>query len=153
MIIHRYRQIALLLLLFSIISGVKEGQCDLNRYVAKYQYTAIPADSQKALSRYDHLIAYFTGFSYFIPRHKVSPDFIRALILAESRGNSRAVSAKNAIGLGQILPATGKKAAKELAQSRTVFHYVKRERLANLSSEDLFDPAINILPSACTDIA
>ncbi len=133
-------------LLFLIaLAGTVEGRCDLNRYISKYQYAAIPADSLNALSRHEHLISYFTNFSYFLPRHKVSPDFIRALILAESRANPQAISAKNAIGLGQILPETGQKAARELAQSRTVFRYVTRKRLANLTSQDLHDPAVNIL--------
>lgn len=143
--INRYAGIIILCLCCTALLGVQEGRCDLSRYVSKYENPAVPDKSLHALSQYDHLIAYFTDFSYFLPRHKVSPDFIRALILAESRGNPRAVSRKNAIGLGQILLPTGRKAAGELARSRTVFRYVKRERLANLTSEDLFDPAVNIL--------
>ncbi|MDP3480263.1 MAG: transglycosylase SLT domain-containing protein [Desulfoprunum sp.] len=143
--ISRYNKGFSILLLFATLLAVDEGHCDLGSYVSKYQNTAISADSLNALSRYEHLIAYFTSFSYFLPRHKVSPDFVRALILAESRGNPQAISAKDAIGLGQILLATGRKAARELAQSRTVFRYVERERLANLTTEDLHDPAVNIL--------
>ena len=143
---HRHlKTIGIILLFFTTLAGADEGRCDLSRYVSKYQHTAIPAGSLSALSQYEHLIAYFTSFSYFLPRHKVSPDFVRALILAESRGNPQAISAKDARGLGQILLPTGRKAARELAQSRTVFHYVKRERLANLTTEDLHDPAVNIL--------
>ncbi|RPH40677.1 MAG: lytic transglycosylase domain-containing protein [Desulfobulbaceae bacterium] len=141
----RYTKILFLMLCITPFLGVHEGRCDLSRYVSKYENPTIPLKSLAALSRYDHLIAYFTGFSYFLPRHKVSPDFVRALILAESRGNPRAVSEKNAIGLGQILLPTGRQAAAELARSRTVFHYVQRERLADLTAEDLHDPAVNIL--------
>lgn len=133
------------LLTCTALIGAEEGRCDLNRYVSKYKHAEVSADGLNALSRYEHLIAYFTSFSYFRPNHKVSRDFIRALILAESRGNPRAVSAKNAIGLGQIILPTGQKAARELARSRTVFRYVGRERLANLTTEDLHDPAVNIL--------
>ena len=142
---RRCSNVLSIVLLLTALLAADEGRCDLSRYVSKYQHAAIPADSLNALSRYEHLIAYFTSFSYFLPRHKVSPDFVRALILAESRGNPQAISAKDARGLGQILLATGQKAARELAQSRTVFHYVKRERLANLTTEDLHDPAVNIL--------
>ncbi len=134
-----------LCMFLAALFGAVEGRCDLSRYISKYQHTAIPADSLIALSQHEHLISYFTNFSYFRPHHKVSPDFIRALILAESRANPQAISAKNAIGLGQILPETGQKAARELAQSRTVFRYVTRKRLANLTSQDLHDPAVNIL--------
>lgn len=142
---RRYNRCFAILLLSTVLLGAAEGRCDLSRYVSKYQHTTVPMDSLSALAQYEHLISYFTNFSYFLPRHKVSADFIRALILAESRGNPQAISAKNAIGLGQILLATGQKAAKELAQSRTVFRYVQREKLANLTTQDLHDPAVNIL--------
>jgi len=42
-------------------------------------------------------------------RNKLSPALIHAVISAESRYDSRAVSAKGAIGLMQLLPATGKR--------------------------------------------
>ena len=73
------------------------------------------------LTRYDHLIRYFSGFSYFIPRHKVSPNFIRALILAESGANHMAVSSKNALGLGQIILTTGQEAARNWLNQRLIF--------------------------------
>lgn len=97
------------------------------------------------IEQYNYLIDYFTSFSYFKPRYKVSGDFIRALILAESGGNQHAVSSKNAYGLGQIILTTGRMAAKELSTSDTLFRYIDRETLNNLQREDLFDPAINIL--------
>src|SRR5690606_3733683 len=99
----------------------------------------------RQLRQYDHLVNYFTNFSYFRPRHKVSPHFIRALILAESGANKQAVSPKGAIGLGQIMLATGREAGRELYDSGVNFRYVSRSRLKHLSREDIFDPAINIL--------
>ncbi len=41
-------------------------------------------------------------------RHGVEPDLIHAIIRAESNYESTAVSAKGAIGLMQLMPATGK---------------------------------------------
>lgn len=131
--------------LCSICPSELAARSDLHNYVRQYQSTAI---SQKALSRiqkYDHLISYFTQFSYFRPKHKVSPDFIKALILAESGGNPNAISSKDALGLGQIILTTGKSAGAELSKSKTHFRYVPKSTLENITRKDLFDPATNIL--------
>ena len=142
---------ALLLLLhlagFLIFSLVLTHNCsaDLTAALNKHASITINRDNLGKLKRYDHLIKYFSSFSYFVPNHRVSPDFIRALILAESNVNPRAVSHKDAIGLGQIIPSTGKAAARELAGSATTFRYVKETTLENLQRKDLFDPAVNIL--------
>lgn len=128
-----------------IFTFVTETSGSLNSSVRKYKNSGVSQKDIKKLTRYDHLIRYFCGFSYFVPKHKVSPNFVRALILAESGANPRAVSNKNAMGLGQILLSTGKQAAKELAKSGTNFRYVSKQKLLNLSKNDLFDPAINIL--------
>ncbi|KAB2891670.1 MAG: lytic transglycosylase domain-containing protein [Desulfobulbaceae bacterium] len=136
-----------LCLLFSLllVFAPTTGWGDLGNYLSKYNRQSISRKELIFLSRYDHLIRYFTSFSYFLPRHKVSPDFVRALILAESGGNSDAVSSKNARGLGQLILPTARKAGQELARSRTVFRHVSRQRLADLKAEDLHDPAVNIL--------
>jgi soluble lytic murein transglycosylase-like protein len=42
-------------------------------------------------------------------RNKLSPALVDAVIVAESRYDTRAVSAKGAIGLMQLMPATGKR--------------------------------------------
>ena len=117
----------------------------LHTFIHKYKNNRLSQVQLKKIARYDHFIRYFTGFSYFVPKNKISPDFIRALILAESGANPDAVSSKNAIGLGQILLSTGREAAAQLAQSEINFRYVSEERLGSLREEDLFDPAINIL--------
>jgi soluble lytic murein transglycosylase-like protein len=43
------------------------------------------------------------------------------------------------------MPETGRIAARELFESGIDFEYVDERRLKNLSAEDLYDPAINIL--------
>jgi len=121
------------------------SQADLSEYIRKYRSTAVSAEALERLNHYNHLIDYFTSFSYFRPRYRVSADFIRALILAESGANPYAVSSKNAIGLGQIILTTGQMAARDLYGSSTHFRYVSKERLKDLSRDDLFDPATNIL--------
>ncbi len=134
-----------LLAIVFILTAVTETRGDLHSSVKKYKNHKVSQDEVRKLTRYDHFIRYFASFSYFIPRHKVSPNFIRALVLAESGANHLAVSNKEALGLGQILLTTGKEAAKQLSQSKTHFRYVSKEQLENLNSNDLFDPAINIL--------
>lgn len=131
--------------LLSIFSFCEISQAELAGYINKYHRSTVSADQLLKINRYNHLIDYFADFSYVVPRHKVSADFIRALILAESNANPEAVSNKNALGLGQILLPTAQQAAKKLSQSKTHFRYVDKTRLANLRRTDLFDPAINIL--------
>ncbi|MEE4240707.1 MAG: transglycosylase SLT domain-containing protein [Desulfopila sp.] len=121
------------------------SQAELAAYVKKYNNITISKNQLAKLAAYNDLITYFSNFSYFRQGYKVSPDFIKALILAESGCNRYAVSSKNAIGLGQILFSTGKEAAQEIYKSGRRFRYINTSRLNNLRHEDLFDPAINIL--------
>jgi soluble lytic murein transglycosylase len=127
------------------LAAATKTHSSLHNSINKYKNNRLSQDQIEKISRYDHFIRYFTGFSYFIPKNKISPDFIRALILAESGASHDAVSSKNALGLGQILLSTGKETAAQLAQSKVHFRYISKERLGNLRAEDLFDPAINIL--------
>lgn len=119
--------------------------CSLHGSVTKYKGSEVSQTSIQKLKQYDHLVRYFSNFSYFVPDHKVSADFVRALILAESSANHLAVSKKKALGLAQILVTTGQEAAQVLAQSNTQFRYVSKNTLRNLTRKDLFDPAVNIL--------
>ena len=133
------------LAVFFILTAVTETRSNLHSSIKKYKNKSVSQGDIKKLARYDHLIRYFSNFTYFVPRHKVSPDFIRALILAESGAIPQAVSNKNALGLGQILLTTGKEAAKKLAESKMHFRYVSLKTLEDLQKNDLFDPAVNIL--------
>jgi len=135
----------LLLVIFFVCITATHSRGNLHNSIVKYKNSRVSWDDVQKLARYDHLIRYFCSFSYFIPRHKVSPNFIRALILAESGADHQAVSNKDALGLGQILHTTGVIAARELARSTTHFRYVSKETLENLGKSDLFDPAVNIL--------
>lgn len=121
------------------------GQSELASSINKYKDVKLSSERLHRIGRYSGLIEYFTSFTFFQPRHKVSPDFIRALILAESDAKPGAISSKNAIGLGQIIPSTGIEAGRELSKGTVDFHNVSRARLSNLTKEDLFDPAVNIL--------
>ena len=119
--------------------------CNLSSSVSKYKNRAVPEEKIRKLASYDHLIRYFSDFAYFVPKHKVNPDFIRALIVAESGVNPKAISTRNALGLGQIILSTAQQAGKELFQLETTFRYVSKAQLNNLNRNALFDPAINIL--------
>lgn len=136
-----------LLLLFSVIwLGVPPSHASsLKNSINKYKDSGVTSQTLKSLAPYNKLINYYSQFTFFRANHKVSPDFIRALIIAESSVNPRAVSSKGAMGLGQIMYTTGKEAAKELSQSKYKFSYINHKKLAHLQEEDLFDPAVNIL--------
>ncbi len=135
----------ILLIIPLVLLMADKSYGSLHSSVSKYRDSRVHPQDIEKLKKYDHLIRYFAGFCYFRPKHKVSPDFVRALILAESGANPQAISAKNALGLGQILFETGDRAAKELASSLTSFRYVSKGTLSNLREDDLFDPAVNIL--------
>ena len=124
-------------------SGASTG--DLIPHVMRYKDATLSREVMEEIGQYEHLIDYFTGFYYYSSRQKVSPEFVKALILAESGADPDAVSPKDALGLGQILLSTGRAAGRVLAGSRATFRYVSKEKLQNLHREDLFDPATNIL--------
>ncbi len=142
---HKTRSLLVLVVLASIFTLSGKTHAELAAYVKKYNDISISAQQLTKLHNYDHLIKYFSSFAYFRPGYKVSPDFIKALILAESGCNTYAVSPKNALGLGQILHSTGKQAAQEIYNSGRRFRYINNNKLKNLGKDDLFDPAINIL--------
>lgn len=140
--------LSILFLFFSSVTVLLSAvsvDAEITSYVNQYRNTTLTKAQLQRINKYTHLIQYFSNFSYFVPRHKVSPDFIRALILAESNANPKAISNKKAQGLGQIIYSTGKQAALELSKSSVHFNYVSKETLRNLTKEDLFDPATNIL--------
>lgn len=144
--------VAVLLCFFLSCLAPFPAAASLKHYVTKYREIQVSAEQEKRLSRYNYLIEYFSAFSYFKRRHKVNPDFIRALILAESNAYPRAKSNKNALGLTQITYATGRQAASELARKTIYFRYVSKKKLKNLRPNDLYNPAVNIL-LACYLIA
>lgn len=134
-----------MLLLVCLTQAAEPSSRDLHSHLMRYKDTTLSPTALAKVKEYEHFIDYFTGFYYLSPRQKVSPEFVKALILAESGADPDAVSSKGALGLGQILPATGREAGRVLAQSKVAFRYVSMEKLKNLSREDLFDPATNIL--------
>ncbi len=136
---------ALLLALALLPAPPVTARASLRTYVAKYRSISVSEQQLQRLSRYDHLIEYFSSFSFFQPRHKVNPDFIRALILAESDGDPTARSSKDARGLTQIIYPTGRQAARELLQKNIRFRHVSRSQLQNLRPGDLYLPEVNIL--------
>lgn len=102
--------------------------------------------SETQLQRLAHLepyIRYFSSLTYEGAR--VSPDYIRALILTESGGDRWATSGKGARGLTQIIPSTARYVAEDLLDVGYDFLYVDEGVLEGFESDDLYDPAINIL--------
>ncbi len=97
------------------------------------------------LYKFEAYIRYFTSISYGPNDARVSPEYLKALILTESGGHRFAHSSKGARGLTQIMPATGRNVAKKLAAEGYDYLYVDEKDLAHLGADRLYDPAINIL--------
>jgi soluble lytic murein transglycosylase-like protein len=143
----RYRY-HILLILFICVLLLFCNPCaasQLRHSINKYKGLEVNHVALERLLPFNELINQYTQYSFFKRNHKVSGDFIRALILAESSANPRAVSSKGAMGLGQIMYATGKQAAVELSKSQYNFPFLNKQKLFHLQEEDLFDPAVNIL--------
>ena len=135
----------LLIALFLFFWSTPCTASQLRHSLIKYRGLEVSSVALERLLPYNSLINTYAKYCFFKRNHKVSPDFIRALILAESSGNPHAVSSKGARGLGQIMYATGKQAADELSKSNYTFPNLSRLKLSQLKQEDLFDPAVNIL--------
>ncbi|MCS3862621.1 soluble lytic murein transglycosylase-like protein [Salinibacter ruber] len=116
------------------------------RHVAQNTRPKAPARStRRRLRDYDSYVRYFSGLAYTRSGVNLSTNFVRALIAAESAARPRAVSSAGAIGLLQIRPETGRRAARALYDTGYEFRFVDRRRLRRLSADDLKDPALNIL--------
>lgn len=126
-----------------------QAQASVDPYLKKHMGISASKAQQERIAQYDNLIEYFTALPYFSNGIEIHPDFVRALILAESNGYPMAVSKKNARGLCQILPSTGKDAAKAILANPAIdveqLEYVHRTQLEQLTSQDLHDPAVNIM--------
>lgn len=122
---------------------------DYVRRMAQRTAPKAPAVSiRRRLQRYESYIQYFTGLVYTRAGVTVNANFVRALIAAESGARPRAISEDGAIGLLQIRPETGRRAAEKLYATGYDFRYVSRGTLRDLDAEDLKEPAVNILIGA-----
>jgi soluble lytic murein transglycosylase len=74
---------------------------------------------------------YWTDLKRYSTRNELDPFLVASLIRQESEFNAGAVSHKNAVGLMQLLPVTGRKVAKE-------------EKLRHFSANQLFTPGVNL---------
>lgn len=116
------------------------------RRIAERTRPEAPARAtRQRLRKYEAYIQYFSGLAYSRAGVSVNPDFVRALIAAESAARPNAISSDGAIGLLQIRPPTGRRAARALHETGYDFRYVDRARLRSLKPKDLRDPAVNIL--------
>lgn len=138
-----------LLLLGGSTALVVHGQTTSKQYVSRITQQTRPeapaAVTQERLQHYESYIQYFTGLAYIRSGVTVDANFVRALIVAESRARPAAVSEDNAIGLMQIRPETGRRAAQKLYATGYNFRHVDRKRLRSLRAQDLKNPAVNIL--------
>lgn len=144
-IISTFTILLWLVTFFNLVSPISLHAVSFEPFVKKYNNVQISRQGLEKIKNYDKYINHFSDIAFFKPRHKVHPDFIRALILAESQADPQAISNKDARGLGQILPETGRIAGRELYNTGNDFTYVTRSKLKNIKASDLHDPAINIL--------
>ncbi|RMF20624.1 MAG: lytic transglycosylase domain-containing protein [Deltaproteobacteria bacterium] len=106
----------------------------------------VPSRSQlRRLYYLEPYIRYFSSLSYGPEGARVPADYIRALILTESAGDTWARSVKGARGLTQILPSTARAALAELGASGYDYLYIDEKVFKEFSPDDLYDPALNIL--------
>lgn len=121
------------------------GDERVQQHIERMAHERPPDAALERLQRYESYIRYATSLSFLRPNVTVNANFVRALIAAESAAQPDAVSSEGAVGLMQILPSTGRKAARELYETGYEFEHVARHRLQDLRRSDLKDPAINIL--------
>ncbi len=137
------------LIILFILTVVTSVNANIDDYLQRHQNVRATQSQHDRISQYDHLIEYFCTLPYSPNSIEIHPDFIRALILAESNGNTQAVSSKEARGLTQIMYSTGKEAAQEIITNSDIdfdmLDYVHRSQLEHLTPRDLHDPAVNIL--------
>ena len=88
--------ICILISFFLATTIVVPAQGAKNQYVSNSTRLEPSQDQVRKLSRYNYLIDYFSAFSFFRPRHRVNPDFVRSLIPAEPNADPRARSCKGA---------------------------------------------------------
>lgn len=116
------------------------------RKVAQNARPEAPARSvRRRLREYESYIQYFSGLAYTRSGVNLNTNFVRAMIAAESGARPQVVSSAGAIGLMQIRPETGRRAARALYDTGYDFRYIDRRQLRSLSADDLKDPALNIL--------
>jgi soluble lytic murein transglycosylase-like protein len=148
---HRHALVGLFLIVVWGIPITAQGQHastskEYIRHIARRTSPKPPARAtRRRLQNYDTYVRYFSGLAYTRAGISVNAHFVRALIAAESAARPHARSSDGALGLLQILPSTGRHAARELYATGYDFRFVDRERLRSLKPQDLKDPAINIL--------
>lgn len=118
--------------------------CQSNDLV-KYKDIKLSVDQLERIASYDHLIRYYCdNLMLYGYENRVDPNFIRALILAESNVRKDAVSGDSAYGLTQITPETGSNALREIEMARNAFDQGNEKTNYKLVGEDLLDPGMNI---------
>lgn len=80
-------------------SNAAHARKDINRKVIKKRF---PRQNNTAVHQYDSIILKSSR------RHNIDPALVKAVIIAESAMNPRAVSKKGAKGLMQLMPETAK---------------------------------------------
>ncbi|HSR09973.1 MAG TPA: transglycosylase SLT domain-containing protein, partial [Thermodesulfobacteriota bacterium] len=90
-----------------------------------------PAERERALYALAYPAGNFAAVNRLAESRNLDPALLCAVILEESRFDPRVVSQAGARGLMQLMPATGKKAAKDL-------------KIQPFTAERLFDPEVNL---------
>jgi len=126
---HFDRVIALLLLCVLLLGALMVAD-PVQASVEKKEPTR---DQLIQLYTLEPYIRYFTSLTYGPNQARVSPAYMKALILTESAGDLYAHSSKGARGLTQILPSTARRVVRELAAEGYNYLYID-ERSFEVSS-------------------
>jgi len=97
------------------------GHSELFQHVNKYADISLTPERLHKIDRYRSLIDYYCGFAFVQPRHKVSPDFIRALILANPMPTPGPSPAKTPSDWVRSSPAPGSKPAVNSPEAPSIF--------------------------------
>lgn len=107
---------------------------------------AVPTSSQNRLLAFFDVSSEFKAIRPLMreaaSQHGIDFELVQAVIAAESGYNRQAVSPKGAIGLMQIMPATGERYG--VTSDKTTASNGKPVKGARSTSEKLFDPKTNL---------
>lgn len=113
--------------------------------LTKYADVRLSVKQLERIASYDHLIRYYCdNLMLYGYENRVDPNFLRALMIAESNIEKNAVSGDKAYGLTQITTDTGSEALREIEKARREFDQGEGQTNIKLVGEDLLDPSMNI---------
>ncbi len=133
-------QVVIICVVFVSVAAVATGN-DLT----KYSNVRLSVAQLERIASHDHLVRYYCdNLMLYGYENRVDPNFIRALMVAESNVKEDAISSASAYGLTQITVDTGAAALREIEKARKDYDQDSETIKYSLSGEELLDPGMNI---------